>query len=498
MILELSFAGDYMVDLWVSDVADSRAELVVIGLFDGSKVQASMSKELDDAISRKAFSWDFGKYYTLKSSDKRTLIISMGKPAEFTVDRVRRLMATTISFMKSEKIRSATVDIALKASNIKNISSRILGRAVAEGATLSDYVFDKYVSVKKDLKDIKISLEYGKDKEFLSGISEGKIIASNTNYAKDLVNEPAVVVTPKYLSQEALKLSKDKRIKVTIFDKKALSGLGCGCLLAVGKGSDNDPKLIIIEYNNNPKAEKIAIVGKGLTFDAGGYDIKTAGQFSDMKCDMSGAAAVLGTIKTAMELDIKINIVGAIPTCENLINGTAMKPGDIIKAYNGKTIEIKNTDAEGRLVLADAISYVEKNYSPKTIIDLATLTGACVVAFGRHTSGIVGNDESLVKEIIECGIESYDRVWPLPFYEEYQDNMDGDITDLKNMSNKAHDREGGAITGGVFLSKFVGNAKWTHIDIAGPAFLDEARTYNQKYGSGAGVRLLSYYLMKKG
>lgn len=486
-----------MVDLWVLNDVDSRAELVVIGLFDDSKILSSISKELDNAISKELFSWDFGKYCSFKNSGKRTVVISMGKSSELTVDKVRRIMAIIVNFMKSEKIKSATVDIALKVSVLKTISSIALGRSVAEGIMLADYVFDKYLSVKKDFKDIRVSVEYGQDKDFIKGISEGKIIANNTNYAKNLVNEPAVVVTPKYLAQEAMKLSKNKNVKTTILDKKALEQAGCGCLLAVGRGSDNDPKLIIIEYNTTVKGEKIAIVGKGLTFDAGGYDIKPAGQFSDMKCDMSGAAAVLGVIKTAIDLNLKINLVGVIPACENIINGSAIKPGDILIAYNGKTIEIKNTDAEGRLVLADAISYVEKNYHPNIIIDLATLTGACIVALGRYTSGLVSNNDALIKDLSDCGNDSYDRVWALPFYEEYQDNMDGDITDLKNLSNKSHEREGGAITAGVFISKFIDKAKWAHIDIAGPAFLDEARTYNQKYGSGSGVRLLSYYLIKK-
>jgi leucyl aminopeptidase len=217
-----------------------------------------------------------------------------------------------------------------------------------------------------------------------------------------------------------------------------------------------------------------------------------------MKCDMSGAAAVLGTIMTVQKLGLKKNIIGVIPSCENLVNGSAYKPGDIIKAYNGKTVEIANTDAEGRLVLADAIAYTEKTYRPETIIDLATLTGACVVALGYYASGMISNNKELVKKLFDAGNDSYDRVWELPFFEEYQDNMDGDISDLKNMSVKGKGKEAGTITGAVFISKFVDLEKtaWAHLDIAGTAFLNEAKEYNQKYASGAGVRLLSYYFMK--
>jgi leucyl aminopeptidase len=213
-----------------------------------------------------------------------------------------------------------------------------------------------------------------------------------------------------------------------------------------------------------------------------------------MKCDMAGAAAILGTIIASSKLGIKKNILGVIPACENMINGSAIKPGDIVRAYNGKTIEILNTDAEGRLILADAISYAEKNYSPEKIIDLATLTGACIVALGHHASGIFSNDEGLSKELIDAGEQSHDRLWPLPLFEEYMDDMEGDITDLKN-SAKIADRTAGAIRGAVFISKFVEKSAWAHIDIAGPAYLSEPHEYNQKYATGCGVRLLTYYFM---
>jgi leucyl aminopeptidase len=461
--------------------------------------------ELSDALTKKTFSKDFGSLYSTKNTTKdvkysQILIISLGKSVELTAERVRRVSSKILKFMKDKKISRATTNLFIKISrNAKDthLIQELLGRAVSEGFILSGYIFDKYLSDKKDFKDVNLTIEFPKDKDFLKGFNTGKIIATNTNYAKDLVNEPAIVVTPQYLAKEALTLAnKNKNVKVTILGKKELEQKGLNCILAVSKGSDLEPKLIIIEYNTAPKSEKIAIVGKGLTFDAGGYDIKPAGQFKDMKCDMSGGAAVLGTIKTAIDLDLSVNLIGVIPSCENIINGLAMKPGDVIKSYNGKTIEITHTDAEGRLILADAISYVEKNYSPKIIIDLATLTGACVVALGKYVSGMISNDESLSKELFESSNESYDRVWALPFYEEYKDNMDGDITDLRNTSAKAKG-DAGAITGGVFLSKFVDKAKWAHIDIAGPAFLDEPKEYNQKYGSGSGIRLLSYYLIKK-
>lgn len=491
-------SGDIM-NILFSENIDTKAELRVVGLFHDEKPDdKELVKELGEAIERETFVWGFGKTYSTKTSKyKQVLIISLGKVVELDAERVRRVMSQIIKVMKDKRIKSATTDILSKIKGLANINYRALGRASAEGLFLSDYTFEKYLSKKKDFTDLTITIQFSKDKDFSKGFAEGKILATNTNYARDMVNEPAIVVTPRYLEAEAEKLAKTKKVKVTVLNRKEMEQKGLGCILAVSKGSDQDPKLIILEYNNNPKGEKIGIVGKGITFDAGGYDIKPAGKFADMKCDMSGAAAVLATIKTAVELDLRVNIVGAIPSCENLINGSAMKPGDIITAYNDKTIEITNTDAEGRLLLADAISYTEKNYTPNVIVDLATLTGACIVALGRVASGMVSNDKKLSDELIESGNESYDRVWAFPFYQEYQEYMDGDITDLRNTAVGSKDHEAGSITGGVFLSKFVDKAKWAHIDIAGPAFVDESFEYNPKHATGTGVRLLTYYLFKK-
>lgn len=485
----------------VQESLDTKQEVLALGLYDDNelfnKFNESLSKELEEAIKKKAFEREFGKTYSTTIKDslyKSILVISLGKKQDLNIERIRRAMQRIVDYLRKRKYSSFTTNIL----NISDMTPKEIGRAATEGLMLSDYVFDKYKSKKDDRPELKAVFQYpdSKAKELLEGISQGKIIAEATNYAKDLVNEPAIVVTPEYIEAEAKKLSKHPKIKVKIMSKKELQQKGLNLLLAVSAGSDHDPRLIFIEYNNAPKGMN-AIIGKGITFDSGGYDIKPAGQFADMKCDMSGAAAVLGTIKAVSELGIKQNILGVIPTCENLINGSAVKPGDIIQAYNGKTVEIMNTDAEGRLILADAVAYAEKNYKPETIIDLATLTGACVVALGYYASGFVCNDEKLSGSLVKAGNDSYDRVWQFPFYEEYQDNMDGDISDLKNMSVKGKGREAGAITGGVFISKFVNldKTKWAHIDIAGPAFLPEAKEYNQKYASGCGVRLLSYYFI---
>ena len=287
----------------------------------------------------------------------------------------------------------------------------------------------------------------------------------------------------------------NKKVKIKVLGEKEMKKLGMNALLTVNKGSSNPPKLIIIEYKNG-KGPFTAILGKGITFDTGGINIKPTGYIEDMKMDMGGAAAVLGTMKAIAEMNVKKNVLGVIPICENMINGSATRPGDIVTAYNGKTIEVKNTDAEGRLILADALAYTEDKYKPKTMIDLATLTGSVIIGLGYYVSGMVTNNDELGRKLEESGNASYDRVWKLPFFEEYQDDMDGDITDLKNLSGKADPRAGGAITAAVFLSKFVEKSSWAHIDIAGTAYLKEPRTYHQKYATGAGVRILTYYLLK--
>jgi leucyl aminopeptidase len=496
-------------NIQIKSQLDTTCDILVLGLFEEdtelySKYNPHLSEDLANAIKNKRLEREFGKTYATKitnSAYEHVLIVSLGKKSEFKADHVRRAMQRIVHSLNVWKHKSATTNILdlVKNENKENkFTDKELGRLTAEGLILSDYVFDKYLTKKTDSKIDRVSLQFIESKDFIAGIAEGKTIADATNFAKDLVNEPSNVVTPTYLEKTVKQLFlKNPKIKITILEKKDMEKLGMGALLGVTKASSEPPKLIVIQYNGGSVKEKpTAIVGKGITFDAGGYDIKPAGKFVDMKIDMSGAAAVIGTIKVMSELSIKKNIVGIIPSCENMVDGSAQKPGDIVKAFNGKTIEIANTDAEGRLILADAIAYAEKTYGPDKIIDLATLTGACIVALGFYASGLVSNDEQLSKDLIDAGNASYDRVWPLPFYEEFQDLMDGDITDLKNLSKQANDRAAGTITGGVFISKFVDKAKWAHLDIAGTAFVPEEKEYTQKYATGAGIRLLTYYFMK--
>ena len=285
-----------------------------------------------------------------------------------------------------------------------------------------------------------------------------------------------------------------KNISIEILNKKELEDKGLGLLLAVNQGSNKDPKLIIVKYNGSAnKGGYTALVGKGITFDSGGLNLKPSGHIETMRCDMAGAAAVLGTLKNTIELNLKKNIIFSFALAENAIGSNAYKPGDVIKSYSGKTVEIGNTDAEGRLVLADAISYIVKNYSPNRIIDIATLTGACVVALGHYYSGFITNDENIVKKLEEASSETDDKIWRLPSYPELKDALKSQIADIKNIGYPRG--AAGTLTAGEFLKTFTDKTKWSHLDIAGTAFVEQSKKEYYSYGAtGAGVRLLTKYL----
>jgi len=500
---------------------EQKADVLVLGLFEEDNYRSgeaefkyilfqNMVPELDTAIANKSFEHKFGSQYsTISDSYHRVLILSLGKKSEFTLDKIRRTMGKAVKFTRSCQLNSFTTDVTANPILLSLFNSEEIGRSVAEGLLLSEYYFTKYLGPEKKEKKkelVSVFLQHSKDTQkvsaFEKGLDVGKVIAQATNYARDLVNEPARIATPTYLEQEAQKLvaSHNNKIKLKVLNQAELEHLGLGAFVGVSKGSDEPPKLLLLEYRgDNTGANSgpwTAIVGKGITFDSGGYNLKMTNFIEDMKDDMSGGAAVMATIKAMVELGVKKNIVGVIPACENMIGGHAQHPGDIVKAYNGKTIEIRNTDAEGRLILSDALSYTEATYKPEVIIDLATLTGACVVALGYYTAGLFGNDNELQEKLLQAGFESYDRVWKMPFFEEYQDAMEGDISDLKNMSVKGKGGEAGSITAAVFLSKFVEKAKWAHIDMSN-AYIIEEQDYLCKYATGSGVRLLSYYFMNQ-
>ena len=324
------------------------------------------------------------------------------------------------------------------------------------------------------------------------GMSHGQAMATGMQLAKDLSNLPGNICTPTYLAEEAKRLGRNAgKLKVTVLEEKQMEKLGMGALLSVSRGSRQPAKLIVMEYNGGKAGAKpIALVGKGLTFDAGGISIKPAAQMDEMKYDMCGGASVLGTMAACLALDLPLNVVGVIPSSENLPDGDANKPGDIVTSMSGQTIEILNTDAEGRLILCDALTYTER-FKPAAVVDIATLTGACIIALGSHASGLLANDDKLAEELLAAGQASGDRAWQLPLWEDYQSQLDSNFADMANIGG----RPAGSITAACFLARYAKKFKWAHLDIAGTAWI--SGNGKDKGATGRPVPLLTQFLLKR-
>ena len=356
------------------------------------------------------------------------------------------------------------------------------GKSAAIGAMLADYAFDKYKSEKATRVD---EITFGNVLE--DSVKAGKSFGNAMKLTRDLANEPAAFATPSKLAEIAQNL---EGITTEIYDKDEIERMGMGAFLAVSKGSVQPPKFIHMKYTGKNVKKKIAIIGKGLCFDSGGMDLKPPSSMLTMRDDMSGAACVLGVMSALKEFNPDVEVHGIIAACENMASGSAYKPGDILTAKNGKTIEVDNTDAEGRLTLADALVYACE-LGVDEVIDIATLTGACMVALGTSVAGIMGNDDEMIHKIIETGKNIGEKYWQLPMYKEYFNSLKSDIADMKNTGS----RYGGASAAGVFLQEFVKDVKWAHIDIAGTAFLEKPESEFIKGATGAGVRTLLNYIL---
>lgn len=484
---------------------DTSKSLLVLGLFSDNKdyykdLNPLVHKKIVSAVKNKTFDDKLGSNIRLMVDDSlydEVLVVSLGRSAEFSCEGLRRALSVGVDHCKSLRIKGFTTNIAQLSRTV--LSEKVIGLACGESCALSSYVFNKYSQRSKDnidLDEIVFSWDDSRSqKTFLDNLTKGQIIGESANFAKDLVNEPACVASPEFLEKEARKLAKSPLLSLKVLKKKDLERLGLNLIVSVGRGSAFDPCMLVLDYKGSSKKAETVLLGKGITFDTGGYNIKPTGYMFDMKSDMGGAAAVLGTIRALTLLKPKISTSFIIPLAENMVSSKAYRPSDIIKAFNGKSVEIINTDAEGRLILADALSFASKNYKGASLIDIATLTGAAVVATGHVVSPMVGNDEALLAKLKGAGDMSGDRVWEFPFFSDYFDWMDSDVADVANLSKK-FDRSAGMIQGGVFLSKFIGDSNWAHIDIGGTAYLKENFFYNQKYATGAGVRLFTYFLNK--
>ncbi|MFM2078937.1 MAG: putative cytosol aminopeptidase, partial [Actinomycetota bacterium] len=422
----------------------------------------------------------------------RVLLVGLGAKKSVDTERVRQAAGTAIR--QARLLRADAVTLASPGDVA--VPAAALGQALAEGLELGAYRYLRHQTGRSeaDLHEVTSVLVLASKhaKVLADGVATGQAIARGTNFARDLVNTPGAMKTPPQLAQKAVELGECmSAIEVTVYDEVRLEKDGFGGILAVGKGSDSPPRFIIMEYGKRLKGvPTICLVGKGLTFDSGGLNIKPAEGMETMKNDMGGSAAVFGVMQTVAELGLPLHVVGLVPSAENMPSGRSYRPGDVVTTLSGKTIEILNTDAEGRVILADGLHFAGR-YKPDAIVELSTLTGAVIVALGNVATAVMATDQSLADRLVAAGQTSGDRAWQLPLWDDYHEMVKSDIADLKNLAG----RGAGSITAGAFLSAFAGKYPFAHLDIAGTAWLDASnRPYNVKGGTGAGVRLVTEFL----
>lgn len=430
--------------------------------------------------------------YPKKQKEKRAILLGLGESEKLTVETLRRAYAQLVHYCHRHQIKKINIFVP----KIKTLSVDAVIQGVSEGIFLSNYVFEhlkgkgsKKTSLLTHCNYIDIEPEKQKQ------INKWQTLCEGVSLARDLVNDNADHINAEALSQVAHDLSKKfKKIKTVVLDKKRLAEEKLNLILTVNKGANIDPALIILNYQGDTKEKQpTVIVGKGISYDTGGIQIKpSAGRIIDMKSDMSGAAAVLGVLYAAAKLDLPMNIVGVIPACENSISASSYKPGDVYESYLGKTVEIISTDAEGRLILADALAYAQNKFNPSHLIDLATLTGSVVAALGDQITGMMSNSPKLSQKIMIASEKSGENVWELPLYEEYKEGLKSSIADLKNSAGSAS--YPGAIVAGLFLQEFVKTTPWAHLDIAGTAYLSAPKHYHKTKATGVGVRLVIAFL----
>jgi len=480
-----------------------KVDCLVVGVFDDGGLSEG-AREIDTAckgaIARLVKRGDFAgrAHDTLLLTDlaglgaARVLLVGQGSRASLNRRQWRRAMLAATTALAKTRVRSAAFSLARPAA--AELDDYLLGRSSAELVQSALYRVNDQKTVRRPKPSPLDRVWIGPVKNVAAreklALQHGDALATGQRLARDLGNLPGNICTPGYLAKTAQQLAKQhESLRTKILNEAAIRREKMGCFLAVTQGSDQPPKFIVIEYRGAPRsAPPIVLVGKGVTFDTGGISLKDPGAMDEMKYDMCGAAAVLGTIATVAELKLKLNVVALIPTCENMPNGRAVKPGDIAKSAAGLTVEILNTDAEGRLILCDALHYARR-FRPAAVVDVATLTGACVIALGAHHSGVMGNNELLAQELVRAGVRADDRAWQLPLTEEYGEQLKSNFADFANIGG----REGGAITAGAFLGKFTKGLNWAHVDIAGSAWLSGTH----KGATGRPVALLTDFLLQR-
>ena len=484
-----------------SDILEQPVGAIVVGLFEGaSKLRgatAAVDHALDGAISDliqdgeiKGKAGELTLIHTLgKLAPIRVLVAGLGKEADFTLDSVR-----TVAAESCRHLRGVGVEIVATIAHgigVGDVDAAGAGRAVAEGGVLALYRFDKYKSPDADRSEVAelrvVEIDDSKVADLQSGVDEGIVVAESVTYCRDMANEPANIMTPTRMSELALEVSREVGLELEVIDRPQMAVLGMGALLGVAQGSEEPPKLIVLRYHGDPDDQEnhLGLLGKGITFDSGGLDIKSASGMATMKGDMAGGAAVISAMRAIGSLRPVINVTGIVAATENMVSGKAQRPGDVVRAMNGKTIEIDNTDAEGRLVLADAMAYA-RSIGLERLVDVATLTGAIVVALGKGCTGAFGNDEELVGQVIAAGRQVGERIWQLPTYDDYKEQYRSEVADIKNTGG----RGAGSITGAQIIGEFADGARWVHLDIAGTSTSDRVKGTSCKGATGVPVRTL--------
>lgn len=491
------------------DLAKNKTDILAVGLFSDAKeldkLNKELNKKLNGAIERLMKLGDFKAkegtnavvYGNNQINAKRILLLGLGEKQKLTLDTVRNAAANAAK--TSVELKAKTMSLALHNAFGSRFDLSDIGRICGEGIYSGSFRYDEFITDNGNgrlgsLKVVLIDPDSAKLQKLKKGLSKGITIGKAQSYARTLANRPANVVTPIKIAAAAKELARgSKRLNCTVFDEKQMAVKGMGGVLAVGSGSQNKPRFIILKYNPPGKAASslptVALVGKAITFDSGGISIKPSANMDEMKLDKSGGIAVLGAMKALAELAPPVNVYGIVPSAENMPSGTSYRPGDIINTFSGKTVEIQNTDAEGRMILCDAISYAVKQKCD-VIIDIATLTGACVVALGKYMAGLMSNDEELLRDLQKASEVSGEKVWPMPSGEEYAKEMKSKIADLKNIGS----RWGGACTAAAFLRQFASDTKWAHLDIAGVWNFEKTTEYTSEGASAFGVRLLTTYV----
>lgn len=496
------------VSVEVGNLTKKTADLLVINLFEGVKNPGGATGAVDKALDGLLTELIKGEHFEGKEEQtlmvhthekilaKRVLLVGLGKADEFTTETVRRAAATSVK--KAKEVAAKKVISILHGAGVGQLDPRQSAEAIAEGVLLANYQYLKHkgkkererIAAKEIAEFLIVERDTDKAKVAEVGLRDGTIDAEATIYARNLVNEPSSHLTPTGLAREAKKLGNASGVTAKILGRSECEKLGMGAFLGVAKGSDEEPCFIHLSYKPTKPKKRIVLVGKGITFDTGGLQIKDRRGMISMKMDMAGAAAVLGVFRVLAKLKLPVEVHGLIAAAENMPSGRAIKPGDVLRAMNGQTIEVADTDAEGRLTLADALSY-GLTLKPDTIIDLATLTGSIIAGLGEEVAGLFGNNSDLTDRLKHAAAEAGEQIWQMPLVKNYKESIKSKVADLKNVGG----REGDSVKAALFLEHFVGKTPWAHLDIAGPAIAEkDYNVYTPEGGTGFGVRTLLHYV----